>query len=179
MLADDRIAALGALLFAAGEPVARERLAALLELPVDELEPLLDELARRASMLGLVLVQHGARVELATAPEHGPLVARLLGSESSRLSAAALETLAIVAYLQPVTRSEIEAIRGVDSTAALQTLLAHGLVEPVGRRAAPGQPVEYGTTASFLERFGLRDLGALPALPSEVAELLAARRDGR
>ncbi|MFN3335959.1 MAG: SMC-Scp complex subunit ScpB, partial [Thermomicrobium sp.] len=85
-------------------------------------------------------------------------------------------TLAIIAYLQPVTRAEIEAIRGVDCSTALQTLLAHGLVEPIGRRSGPGQPVEYGTTALFLERFGLANLAALPPLPVELRELLLARR---
>jgi len=175
--AHDQVALLGALLFAAGEPVATERLAAALGVGQDELEELVSRLAERAAGLGLVLLRHADRLQLATAPELGPLVARFLGgSEPSRLSAAALETLAVVAYLQPVTRAEIEAVRGVDSSAALQTLLAHGLVEPVGRRPGPGQPVEYGTTALFLERFGLPDLQALPPVPEELRALLAARR---
>jgi segregation and condensation protein B len=128
----DRVAALGALLFAAGEPVARERLAALLACTAEELEAALRELAERAAALGLMLLAHGEAVQLATAPEHGPLIAQLFGGETGRLSPAALETLAIIAYLQPVTRAEIETVRGVDSSAALQTLLAYGLVERQG-----------------------------------------------
>ena len=172
----DRVAALGALLFAAGEPVARERLAALIACTAEELEAALRELAERAAALGLMLLAHGEAVQLATAPEHGPLIAQLFGGETGRLSPAALETLAIIAYLQPVTRAEIETVRGVDSSAALQTLLAYGLVEPRGRRSTPGQPVEYGTTPLFLERFGLPSLEALPPLPDELATLLAERR---
>ena len=172
----DRVAALGALLFAAGEPVARERLAALLACTAEELEAALRELAERAAALGLMLLAHGEAVQLATAAEHGPLIAQLFGGETGRLSPAALETLAIIAYLQPVTRAEIETVRGVDSSAALQTLLAYGLVEPRGRRPTPGQPVEYGTTPLFLERFGLPNLEGLPPLPDELATLLAERR---
>ncbi len=178
MVQVDRVALLGALLFTAGEPVAKERLAAAVESSGEELEGLLEELARRATGVGLVLLEHQGRVQLATAPEvHGVIKTFLGRAEEARLSPAALETLAIVAYAQPVTRAEIEALRGVDSTAALQTLLAHGLIEPVGRRSMPGQPIEYGTTAAFLERFGLPNLGALPPLPEEVRQLLAARRE--
>ncbi len=173
----DPVAALGAVLFAAGEPVACERLAALLQLVPEELEPLFAELEHRARTIGLVLLRHADQVQLATTPELGSLITRFFGSESGRLSAAALETLAIVAYLQPVTRAEIEAIRGVDCSTALQTLLAHGLIEPNGRRSGPGQPVEYGTTALFLERFGLTTLAALPPLPAELRESLLARRN--
>ncbi|MDW8058795.1 MAG: SMC-Scp complex subunit ScpB [Thermomicrobium sp.] len=173
----DRVATLGALLFAVGEPVPCERLAAFLALSAEELEAVLAALEERAAGLGLVLVRHEGRVGLASAPEFGTLIGRFLGNaEETRLSAAALETLAIVAYLQPVTRAEIDAVRGVDSSAALQTLLAHGLVEPAGRRASAGHPVEYRTTALFLERFGLPDLAALPPLPAELQALLAARR---
>ncbi len=178
MAQGDRVALLGALLFAAGEPLAKERLAAVVESSGEELEGLLEELARRASGIGLVLLEHQERVQLATAPELHTVIRMFLGhAEEARLSPAALETLAIVAYAQPVTRAEIDAIRGVDSTAALQTLLAHGLIEPLGRRSAPGQPIEYGTTVAFLERFGLAHLAALPPLPEEVRQLLAARRD--
>jgi len=178
MTAPDRVALLGALLFVSGEPVAGERLAAVLDVSLEELEGMGAELAQRAAALGLVLLRHDDRLQLATAPELGPFIAEFLGNtDRSRLSAAALETLAIVAYLQPVTRAEIDAVRGVDSSAALQTLLAHGLIEPVGRRASPGQPVEYGTTTLFLERFGLPDLDALPPLPEELRALLASRRE--
>ncbi len=174
----ERVAAFGALLFASGEPVERARVAAVLGVTVDELETLVPELRRRAEALGLTLVVDGEMLQLVTAPRFGSLVAQLLGVGTSKLSPAALETLAIVAYLQPVTRAEVEAIRGVDSSTALQTLIAHGLIEPVGRRAGPGQAVEYGTTAAFCERFGLSALDELPPLPEEIQELLTTRRAG-
>ncbi|MCX2727099.1 SMC-Scp complex subunit ScpB [Thermomicrobium sp. 4228-Ro] len=178
MTLPDRAALLGALLFVSGEPVSRERLAAVLGVSLEELDAVVVELTQRAATLGLVLLHHDDRLQLATAPELGPVIAQFLGiPERSRLSTAALETLAIVAYLQPVTRAEIDAVRGVDSSGAIQTLLAHGLIEPVGRRASPGQPVEYGTTALFLQRFGLPDLRALPPLPGELRALLVTRRE--
>lgn len=172
----DHAAQIGALLFVSGEPLPRTRLATLLNLAQEELTALLPAVAERAQQLGLLLVEHGGQLQLVSAPELGPLVAQLLGTTTGRLSAAALETLAIIAYLQPVTRAEIEAIRGVDSGTALHTLLAHGLIEPIGRRSGPGQPVEYGTTTAFLERFGLADLSALPPLPEDLRAFLEARR---
>jgi segregation and condensation protein B len=114
---------------------------------------------------GWVLQWHGARVQLATSPRFAAQVRRFLGLEREvRLSTAALETLAIVAYQQPVTRAEIEGVRGVDCAGVLTTLLSRGLIETVGRLAAPGNPFQYGTTAEFLLHFGLRSLADLPPL---------------
>jgi segregation and condensation protein B len=101
-----------------------------------------------------------------TAPESARFVRRLRGlAEHVRLSRAALEVLAVVAYRQPVTRAEIEAIRGVNGDRALTTLLTRGLVEEVGRKEAIGRPVLFGTTLTFLEQLGLPSLGALPPVP--------------
>jgi segregation and condensation protein B len=100
-----------------------------------------------------------------TAPDHGPYVERFLGLESrQRISGAALETLAIVAYKQPVTRAAVEAVRGVNSDGAIASLIARGLVEEVGKAPGPGRPGLLGTTMRFLEHFGLKDPADLPPL---------------
>lgn len=114
---------------------------------------------------GWVLVRHGGSVSLASAPRFAPQIRRFLGLErEARLSGAALETLAIVAYRQPVSRAEIEAVRGVDCTGVLATLHARGLVETIGRGAGVGSPNLFGTTAAFLHHFGLRSLAELPPI---------------
>ena len=110
-------------------------------------------------------------MQLVTAPEVAEDVRRFLGlSGSARLSTAALETLAIIAYRQPITRAEIEAIRGVNCDGVLRTLLAKGLIEEVGRAEGPGRPILYGTTMLFLQHFGLRSLADLPPLDGVAAE---------
>jgi segregation and condensation protein B len=117
-------------------------------------------------------VINGDRVELATAPEAGGLIARYVGVDAVRLSPAALETLAIVAYRQPITRAGIERIRGVDSEYSVRALLHRRLVVELGRSEAPGRPMLFGTGFEFLERFGLTSLDELPVLDSLVAERL-------
>ena len=114
--------------------------------------------------------------QLRTPAEHGPWVRRLLRERPPRLSRPTLETLAIVAYRQPCTRLEIEAVRGVDAEAVLTTLIERRLVRIVGRKEAPGRPLLYATTREFLEVFGLPDLNALPPLRDlgDGAALLAA-----
>ena len=112
-------------------------------------------------------------MELATASEGGALVARYVGADAIRLSPASLETLAIVAYRQPVTKAAIERIRGVDSDYTVRTLLHRRLVVELGRSDAPGRPFLYGTGFEFLERFGLTSLEELPPLDVDVAERLA------
>jgi segregation and condensation protein B len=103
---------------------------------------------------------------LATVPEAGPHIERFLGLDlTSRLSQAALESLALIAYRQPITRAQVEAIRGVNCDGVLRTLLARGLVEPVGRLEQAGRPYLYGTTFQFLQYFGLDGLEQLPSLP--------------
>jgi segregation and condensation protein B len=111
----------------------------------------------------------GDSVQLATAAEAGPLIARYVGSDGYRLSPASLETLAIVAYKQPVTRGVIERIRGVDSDYVVRSLLHRRLVVEQGRADTPGRPILYGTGFDFLERFGLTSLDDLPALEAEAA----------
>jgi segregation and condensation protein B len=112
---------------------------------------------------GIRVQEHAGKLQLVTAPENVEIVQRFLGAvRPAPLSRAALETLAVVAYRQPVTRTEIDSARGVDSDRALRTLLLRELVEEVGRRSAPGRPAEYGTTQQFLEYFGLSSLGELP-----------------
>ena len=115
----------------------------------------------------------GDRVELATAAEAGALIARFVGADAVRLSPASLETLAIVAYRQPVAKSAIERIRGVDSDYTIRTLLHRRLVVELGRSDAPGRPFLFGTGFEFLERFGLTSLDELPPLDVDVAARLA------
>lgn len=159
-------AVLEALLFVAGQPVDVEELARTLEVDVQAVRQHLVGLEAALRERGLRLQRHGERVQLVTAPEAGPFIERFLGGRSeTRLSQAALETLAIVAYKQPVTRAQVEAIRGVDCGRALATLRARDLIEEVGRGDGPGRPALYGTTMRFLEYFGLRHPGELPPLP--------------
>jgi segregation and condensation protein B len=166
------------LLFAAGAPVPMARLVDALDGPdrrhvlraLELLGERLDEDGR-----GLRLVRVAGGYQLRTLPEHGPWIRRLLGGKPPRLSRAMLETLAIIAYRQPCTRPEIEAIRGVDVDAVLSTLLERRMIRMIGRKEAPGRPILYGTTKEFLEVFGLPDLDALPPLKDlgELAEALA------
>ncbi|HEV7809588.1 MAG TPA: SMC-Scp complex subunit ScpB, partial [Candidatus Limnocylindrales bacterium] len=121
---------------------------------------------------GVRLVLSADRVELVTAPEAGALIARYVGADAVRLSPAALETLAIVAYRQPVTKSAVERIRGVDSDYTIRSLLHRRLVVELGRSEAPGRPFLYGTGFEFLERFGLTSLDELPPLDVEIAARL-------
>ena len=124
---------------------------------------------------GLRLVRVAGGYQLRTLAEHAPWVRRILGGKPPRLSRAMLETVAIVAYRQPCTRPEMEAIRGVDVDAVLTTLVERRLVRILGRKDAPGRPLLYGTTKEFMEVFGLPDLAALPPLPAlgNLAEALA------
>ena len=156
--------ALEALLFVAERPLGRDEIARLGGVDPATVDARLGELAAVLEGRGLRLVRAGERVELATAPEAAPIVARYVGHEGPRLTPAALETLAIVAYRQPVTRSAIERIRGVDSEYVLRGLLHRRLVVELGRAAVPGRPYLYGTGFEFLERFGLSALEELPPL---------------
>jgi segregation and condensation protein B len=158
-------AALEALLFVSAEPVATSQLAAALDLSVSATEQGLKQLEEELQTRGLRLQRHSGRVQLTTAPEMAEAVERFLGLEAtSRLSRAALETLAIVAYQQPVTRPYIEGVRGVSSDGVMKSLLGKGLVQEVGRADGPGRPILYGTAPDFLQHFGLNSLSELPAL---------------
>ena len=160
-------AQLEALLLVSGDTATVEALARALNVSKDAVEEGLDALDQHYAETGhgARLQRLGARVQLATAPEHAGVVARFLGvPERTRLSPAALETLAIVAYRQPVTRPEIESIRGVNCDHVMRSLLDQGLIEERGRADTPGRPAVYGTTMTFLEALGLRTLDDLPPL---------------
>ncbi len=155
-----------ALLFVADGPVSIEELASAAQVPPAEIEAALQRLIEAPPRSGLCIVRHGAQVQMVTAPEAAPAVERFLGLDrSARLSNAALETLAIIAYRQPVTRAQIEAIRGVNSDAVIRSLLAKSLIQPVGRLEQAGRPELLGTTFEFLHYFGLKSLDELPPLP--------------
>jgi segregation and condensation protein B len=164
-------ARLEALLFAAPSSVTIAQLAAALEIPIPEVEKGLAELQERYSQGGLRVQRHQSRVQLTTAPEAAQLVERFLGLDAtSRLSRAALETLAMIAYQQPVTRPEIDAVRGVNSDGVLKSLLNKGLIQETGRAERPGRPILYSTTPDFLQHFGLNSLEELPPLQDIVGE---------
>jgi segregation and condensation protein B len=158
-------AAIEALLFVTYQPVTATQLAAALEISTSAVEQGLTQLDGELRNRGLRLQNHGGRVQLTTAPEIAETVERFLGLEAtSRLSRAALETLAIVAYKQPVTRPQIEAIRGVSSDAVMKSLLGKGLIQEVGRTESPGRPILYSTAPDFLQHFGLNSLAELPTI---------------
>jgi segregation and condensation protein B len=150
------------LLFAAAEPLPLTRLAELLEVSEDETRAALEELARQLDDRGLQVLRTAAGYCLGTRPEFADYVARLREPPKERLSAAALEVLAVIAYRQPATKAEIDRVRGVDSSGSLQSLLAKRLVACLGRKRAPGRPMIYGTTEAFLNAFGLASLDELP-----------------
>jgi segregation and condensation protein B len=156
---------LESLLFVAAEPVTIDQLTTTLGVEEEVVEETLDRLEAECAGRGIRLQRQGRQLQWVTAPEAAPYVERFLGLQvSKRLSTAALETLAIVAYRQPITRVEIEAIRGVNSDGVLRTLLGKGLIEEAGRLEQVGRPIIYGTTFQFLQYFGLSSLGELPAL---------------
>ena len=153
-----------ALLLVAPQPATAEELARGAGVPVGHVETALAALESRTER-GWVVQRHRDTVQLASAPRFAAAVRRFLGLDrEARLSPAALETLAIVAYQQPVTRAEIEAVRGVDCAGVLATLHGRGLIEAVGRLPTVGNPIQYGTTPDFLRHFGLRSLENLPPL---------------
>ncbi len=165
------------LLFVAGEAVTVVQLARALELPADAIELALAELEAQCRGRGMRVQRHGELVQLVSAPESARAVARFLGVQASgRLSPAALEVLAIIAYRQPLTRAQVDSIRGVDSSGTLRALLARDLVAEVGRLETVGRPILYATTPLFLQQFGLTSLAELPPLeiplPAETDEAI-------
>jgi segregation and condensation protein B len=162
------VARVESVLFVAEEPVSTHRLAQALESTPERVERALEALAAHYERRGVRLQYCDGGVQLTTAPEAAPYVERFLGLESRvHVSQAALEALAIVAYRQPITRPDVEAIRGVGSDSVLRTLLNAGLVDRVGRADAVGRPFLYGTTPEFLQHFGLQSLEELPDLPED------------
>jgi segregation and condensation protein B len=171
-------AGLEALLFVAEKPLTRREIAAVAGVDREEVDARLGDLEVRLRERGIRLAISGDRIELVTAPEAGRLVARYAGADAIRLSPAALETLAIVAYRQPVTRAVVERIRGVDSDYSIRALLHRRLIVELGRSETPGRPFLYGTGFDFLERFGLTSLEELPPLDPEIAARLADPESG-
>jgi len=166
-----------AVLFAAVEPIDEAVLRQRVPEPVD-LAQILAELAETYAERGVNLIQHGNRWSFRTAPDLGAML-RTEQAVRRKLSRAAVETLAIIAYHQPVTRGEIEEIRGVAlSKGTLDTLLEAGWIRPRGRRDTPGRPLQWGTSAGFLDHFGLGDIKELPGLEELKAMGLLERRGG-
>jgi len=158
-----------ALLFIAPGPVTPNQIATVLEVSINKVEAAISELETLyradSGKRGLRIRYHQGRIQLATAPEASLAIEKYLGLEATtRLSHAALEALAIIAYTEPVTRPQIDAIRGVNSDGVLKNLLSKGLIEEVGRADAPGRPFLYTTTTDFLGHFGISTLSELPPL---------------
>jgi segregation and condensation protein B len=152
-------------LFVSSGPVPISRLAKALEVPTAVINNALHTLETSYHSRGLRLQWSGDAVQLTTTPAASQAIERFLGLElTTRLSQAALETLAITAYMQPITRPQIDQIRGVNSDGALRRLLSAGLIEEIGRLETPGRPILYGTTPEFLQHFGLSMIEELPEL---------------
>lgn len=165
-----------ALLFIAERPLTTAELVELGGIPREQAEATLAGLAQELADdgRGLRLQRSDDAWQLVTAPEVGQRLAAYAAREEARLSPAALEALAVIAYRQPCTRGEVDRVRGVDSDYVIRSLLHRRLIVEVGRRDTPGRPMLFGTTFTFLERFGLTSLGDLPPLSSEAAALAAA-----
>lgn len=172
---DQLKAILEVLIFISQEPLTRQRMKEVLgEVPDEELEAALNSLLSdyASGGRGIQVVQSGGGYLFTTKPEHDQWVRRLLQIEKkTKLSSAALETLSIIAYHQPITQAEISAIRGVDSTYCLKSLLQKKLIKIVGRKKAPGNPLVYRTSERFLQYFGLNSLDDLPK-EEEIAKIL-------
>lgn len=163
------------LLFVAGdEGIYPEQIVKVLEIEKKDVIEIVEEMQRECESLqrGLQIVQYAKVYRLATKKEHAMYYQKLMDTPTAAsLSQAALETLAIVAYRQPITRTEMEEIRGVKTDRALQTLVSHLLIKEIGRAEGPGRPILYGTTKEFLDTFGMRTLEELPSLSEENEEM--------
>ncbi|MCT2537434.1 SMC-Scp complex subunit ScpB [Aquibacillus koreensis] len=162
------------LLFVSGdEGISKKQLVRLLEMDAKTVDHIMEELKYDYENVerGITIIQSKDLYHLTTKPEHTSYYQKLMESpQSSRLSQAALETLAIIAYQQPITRAEIEEIRGVNSDRPVQTLLARALVEEAGRKEGVGRPIMFGTSKDFLTYFGLKSIEELPPLPEGISE---------
>jgi segregation and condensation protein B len=162
------VALVESLLFVAAGSVTLEHLATALEVKPKQIEEALKELEKLYAGRGLRLQRSADKIQLTTAPAVAAYIERFLGLEAlTHLSRPALETLAIIAYKQPVSRPQIESLRGVNCDGVIKSLLSKGLIEEVGRVEAPGRPIIYGTTSEFLQHFGLAAINELP--PLEIA----------
>ena len=158
---------LEAILFVAGEPVTVADLAQALEVSEMEIMHAVEELQRECERRGVTIHRYGDHLRMETRPEYAPYVERLLQPvQRQTLSQTAMETLAVIAYRQPVTKGEVEQVRGVKCDYSVQSLLHKGLIREAGRKEALGRPILYATTDRFLEHFGISDIRELPPLPS-------------
>lgn len=173
------IRALEAVLFVADEPLASSELAQLLEIPAAEVEMRLERMSAEYEdgQRGIVLRRVGGGWRLSTHPEAAPYLERFVqGQRTNRISLAALETLAIIAYRQPISRSQLNDIRGVNCDRAVRALALQGVIAEVGRDDGPGRAILYGTTATFLEKVGLNSLTDLPPLSGFMPDAAAVER---
>jgi segregation and condensation protein B len=163
---EDTKAIIEALLFTAEVPLTLDKIREILKLPKGEIQTLLDELASEYNTMsrGFYLRKVANGYQLRTKPEYSTWIQRLKKVKALRLSQPMMETLAMIAYKQPITRVEIESIRGVDSEGVTKSLLEKRLITILGRKDVPGRPFLFGTTAKFLEVFGLASLKDLPSL---------------
>ncbi|MEW6162086.1 MAG: SMC-Scp complex subunit ScpB [Nitrospirota bacterium] len=169
----EKISVFEALLFLSGEPITPSTIKDVIELPESEIKRLMEELMAqyKERNAGLLIVEIANGYQMVTNPEYSEWVKKFKSAHlSSRLSMPALETLAIIAYRQPIIRAEIEQLRGVNSDSAIRTLLDRRLIRVIGRKEAPGRPFLYGTTKEFLQCFGLKDLTELPTPKDLVRE---------
>ena len=151
-----------AVLFVAEKPVGRTELARIVAATPRQVENALGELESGYSGTGLRLQHDGDEWQIVTSTESAPYVSAYLGADRLRVSPASLETLAVIAYRQPITRAEVESVRGVNCDQTIYTLMSRRLIEERGRKEAAGRPILYGTTWEFLECFGLQSLTELP-----------------
>lgn len=162
------------LLFVAEGPVAIAALARALETEAAKVEDVLAELKRDYADRGIRVQRLREKVQLVSAPDAAPAIQKFLGIDGTgHLSPAALETLAIIAYRQPITRPAIEGVRGVNCDGVIHSLLTRGLIQEVGRQETAGRPILYSTTFDFLQQFGLRDVEDLPPLEEQTERVLA------
>ena len=162
---------LEAILFASDAPVALEALARACGVSAGQAEQALEVLGQRLDGSALDLIEIAGGYQLCTRAEHAELIANFLKPQRQRLSRSLLEVLAVVAYRQPITMSEIETVRGVQSDYSVRSLLERRLIREVGRRPTPGRPLLYGTTQQFLHQFNLNSLDDMPALSGPESNL--------
>lgn len=172
MLRDFKLGELEAVLFAAGEPVSVAQLAEILSLTKPQVWELVTQLTEtyQDEKRGLFLREIAGGFQLCTKESFDNAVKQLAVTKELKLTNAAMETLAIIAFKQPVTRGEMEAVRGVKVDGVVNTLLDYGLISEAGRKDSAGKPIMYATTPKFLETFGIKSLDDLPRLPDEALE---------
>lgn len=165
----DKKSIVEAILFASGEPISIDLIKKVSEIPEQEIRKILNDLILeyKERNSGIMIAEIAEGFQMVTAPEYSFYIKRLKNiNQSNRLSQAAIETLSIIAYKQPITKLEVDHIRGVNSDGAIKSLMDKRLIKIVGKKEAPGRPFLYGTTKEFLQYFGLKNLSELPPLQS-------------